>query len=163
MSEVIEAVFEAGLEVGGALVEDENDAREDFASPGAGVGLRTETDLPGDERGAQCPLREVVVGRDVAIVGPAIRSLGVAGEDVRDAMQEGGSRAGAEGALCHTGWRPLIVYGIAPENGSAPGTNAAYADSQSRPPEMPRSRSRTEGELRIDKRRRVWLHIRAFT
>ncbi len=53
LGEVVEGVFEAALEASEALLEGEDDGREDFASPGTRIGLRAETHFPGDDRGAR--------------------------------------------------------------------------------------------------------------
>lgn len=100
--EAIEGVFEAGLEVVEALFEGEQDAHEDLAGSGASVGLRTETDFPGDDQGAQRSFREVVVGGDIAILDPAIHPFGIATEnvlDILDARVTGGMLDGLEAGL----------------------------------------------------------------
>ncbi|MDP2898106.1 MAG: hypothetical protein Q8Q12_16345 [bacterium] len=50
LSQAVEGVFEAGREVGKALLEGEKDAHEDLA----GFGARFETHLPGDDQQARC-------------------------------------------------------------------------------------------------------------
>jgi len=87
--EAIESVFEGGLEVITPFLQRQHDAHEDFAGSCAGIGLRAEARFAGDDQRAQGPFGEVVVPRDVGIVGLMIHPVGLSAKDVLNPLDAG--------------------------------------------------------------------------
>lgn len=79
---MVESRFEAWSDVWGLFLEGVQDRHERFTCSGAGIRLRTEADVSGDDQGAQVAFSEVVVGWDAAIRGPVIQAAGFFSEDV---------------------------------------------------------------------------------
>jgi len=52
LGELVNGVFEAGLEIVAALFQGQQDGHEDFTGAGAGIRLGTEAHFPGDDHAA---------------------------------------------------------------------------------------------------------------
>jgi hypothetical protein len=65
----------------------------------ARVGLGTKAGLADDDRGAEVPLGQVVLGRDGSVLGPEIEAVGIVAEDileVSDSEMAGGTIHGGK-------------------------------------------------------------------
>jgi hypothetical protein len=74
-----------GFRVGDAVCERLDETHEDFSGFGAGIGLRAEADFASNDSGPQFALGAVVVGGNLALLDPMIKSRGIVSEPILDA------------------------------------------------------------------------------
>src|SRR5713226_3196448 len=102
-SEPIESRFESlAVVIGVAAAQCDERRHEDLAGVGAGVGLRAEAHLAGDDQGSQLALGEVVVSRHGAVGSPVVEPLRMIAKDslkTMDGRVEGGCLDGIEDLL----------------------------------------------------------------